>query len=104
MKNIFCCIGFENLIKNAGQRGLAALVWHPRQGLGFLLQSRGISFLDEESLIRGDQDIIINISSETGLSYCPFCGTCLKDLADASPKEFITLALEHKMLHNLNFL
>jgi hypothetical protein len=48
--NEACCPGFQNLLNNAGQRGMVALVRQGFAGIDFLFQSRGIAFDDEQKL------------------------------------------------------
>lgn len=96
MRKVFCCPGFEHRIANAGQRGLAILVRNTSEGLIFLLQSRGIAFEDEGKMKPVPTDIYFNISTTTGMRYCPACGTFLKRLIEASPEQFEKLAKEHE--------
>jgi hypothetical protein len=67
----------------------------------FLLQSRGIALEDVSKVhpMPGAPDIKINVSSEVGLQYCPWCGTRLQELVEASPDAFDDLAEKHKMFY-----
>jgi hypothetical protein len=98
MNNPFCCEGFENFIASAGEPGIAVLVRKTPERIRFLLQSRGIPFEDESKIRpRHDApDIKINVSSESGLQYCPICGHNLEKLVKASPTVFEQLAEKHK--------
>lgn len=99
-KKGFCCSGFERSIAAAGGRGLAVLVHKGPDGIGFVFQSRGVAF-EDESKIRSNPsspDIKINVSWESGLHYCPYCGRRLGTLVKASPQVFYQLAEKHKQL------
>ena len=101
MNKMFCCPGFQNSIQAAGQRGLAILVHKTSSGGMFLFQSRGIA-LEDVGKIRPNPsapDMKINVSSETGLQYCPWCGRRLQELIEASPEAFEELAREHKSFY-----
>jgi hypothetical protein len=100
---MFCCDGLKNLIGNAGQRGMSALVYERSGGFRFNLQARAVS--KEAGLqysqtpaslpIEGNISLAINI----GLNYCPFCGRELKMLVTSSTrKRFEALANEHKRI------
>lgn len=95
---MFCCPGFENSVRNAGQRGIAALAKRTCDGIVFVLQSRGIAFGDESQIgpMPGFPDIMINVSCTTGLRFCPWCGRRLQDLVEASPRVFEKLVQKHK--------
>jgi len=98
LNKAFCCPGFQNSLEAAGQRGIAILTKDSSIGLMFLLQSRGIAF-DDISKMRpqpGAPDIKINISCETGLKYCPWCGRDLQQLANVSPEIFQNIARKHQ--------
>lgn len=64
----------------------------------FVLQSRGIAHADERKIKPIPIDIDINVSSEVGLRYCPFCGCQLDPLLQRSPQAFEKLADEHEAL------
>jgi hypothetical protein len=96
-----CCYGFQNLIDNAGKRGIAALVRPTHKGIEFLLQSRGIAFDDESKLKPSSNDLIVNVEFTIGLRYCPFCGQSLEELVKESPEKFAKLADDHKGFYKL---
>jgi len=98
--NTFCCQGFQNLISNAGKRGLAAIVVRrPLARLDFLLQGRGVAYEDEASLGPNHPlPVRLTISANLGLQYCPFCGYRLQKLIEKSPEPFEALAKEHQKL------
>jgi hypothetical protein len=86
---MYCCLGFENLIGKAGQRGAAAIVvWRGVKKLSFLLQSRGVAYEDEALMVPMPVPITVTKSSTIGLQYCPFCGRRLKELLNAAPAEY----------------
>jgi hypothetical protein len=98
--NIFCCAAFQNHVGAAGNRGIAVLMRKTPEGIGFLLQSRGVAFKDVVSLVAmpNGPDIKINIASDAGLQYCPWCGRRLADLVKGAPEPFEVLAKGHKPL------
>jgi hypothetical protein len=89
---ITCCSGLQNLLSNAGQRGIAVLVRRTSDGISLMLQSRGIAFNDEPKLRPVPMDLDINVSCSVGLRFCPFCGRNLEELVKASPRPFEKLA------------
>lgn len=94
----FCCKGLQQLIANAGQRGLSVLVWKSPEKTTFLFQSRGIDIKDETKLKLGPLDLILNVSNETALNFCPFCGRALAELLEKSGDFFSGLAKQHSAL------
>jgi hypothetical protein len=98
--HIFCCPGLRNLVALAGERGVSAVLINTLDGTRFRLQSRGIADQDIDKIrpMPGSPDIKINLASETGLQYCPFCGRRLQELIDAAPQAFYQLAQEHRHL------
>jgi hypothetical protein len=100
---MYCCDGLRNMIASAGQSGLAILVRERSSGkIGFVLQSRGVSFDDEPRLkgVAGFINVNMNISADRGIRFCPFCGRKLEDLAKESPEYYIGLAIQHKRILN----
>jgi hypothetical protein len=95
-KKDFCCANFQRSIEDVGQRGIAVLVHRSSIGIGFLLQSRGINFEDEKKIKPISIDIKINVSSEIGIQFCPFCGCHLRDLINKNPTLFDDLAKKHR--------
>lgn len=100
----FCCAGFQHLVAAAGERGIACLVIDDGERIAFTLQSRGVAFDDEDNLraFPDAPDIKINISSESGLRFCPFCGRRLQDLIDVHPEEFRDIAEQHKKMRTVD--
>lgn len=93
----YCCTGLRNLLACAGERGIAAVAWldsscEPR----LLLQSRGVSFDDQTKLRPVDIDVMVNLSAEIGMRYCPFCGALLEQLIHDYREHFQRLAMEHE--------
>ena len=98
---MFCCQGFENLVKNAGQRGMSILIYQRADEFIFNLQARSISKDRENALSRspipqnaeGDTTISVNI----GMNYCPFCGTDVQTLVNPATRSYFeSLAEEHR--------
>jgi hypothetical protein len=92
---MFCCGALESYVSAAGERGIAVLVEQTGTGLMFVLQSRGVAYKDEAKLGPLGVDLQINIASSTGMSFCPWCGVTLADLATASPEAFAEIARQH---------
>lgn len=95
---MYCCAGLENLVGNAGERGIAVLVRVTKDGIRFVLQSRGVAHEDEGKLQPMPLDINVNISCNVGLRYCPFCGRRLAELVESDPKSFNELLDDHAVL------
>jgi hypothetical protein len=95
-----CCGGFRDLLADAGQRGLAAIVVKYGSETGFKLQSRAVAFDDKERFIAwpGGPDVVLNLSSSTGLGFCPFCGEKLAKVVARSPDHYEALAAAHRQL------
>ena len=93
---VFCCLGFQYLVENAAERGLSAIVVRYVDTLAFNLQSRGVADRDVAALKYPTVDI--NIATNTGLEYCPFCGTKLELLILRNHKIFEALAEKHRTL------
>jgi len=61
------------------------------------LQARGIAYA-KEHLVADDpnpRDRIWRVSTSTGLTFCPFCGTEVSRLVRAAPRHFKELAAIH---------
>ena len=94
---MYCCTGFANLVSCAGERGLAILACEISPGqVAFFFQSRGLAFGDEKKWKPVPVELKINVSSEVGLRYCPFCSRKLEELVQESPDSFKELAERHK--------
>lgn len=92
----FCCEGFQFLTDNYADTGLSALVVEAESGLEFNLQSRGVSFLEQDRIPH--IDVKVNLSSRVGLKYCPFCGAFLKDFLDKNIDFYSSLAKRHSSI------
>ncbi|TWT61735.1 hypothetical protein Pan54_24720 [Rubinisphaera italica] len=93
----YCCTGFRNMLACAGERGNAVVVWVDSGGeLRFLHQSRGVAFEDESKLKPAEMDVVINISAEVGMRYCPTCGRLLEKLVVEHRDFYSNLAKEHE--------
>ena len=100
---MFCCPAFENLIGNAGERGLAVLVSQHSEGMKFALQMRAVAFTDEATLPKEPLPTMptnISLSGSMRIRYCPSCGRRLEELAAAESKVFEQLAAQHKPFQN----
>jgi hypothetical protein len=96
---MFCCQTFENTVASAGERGLAILVERTPDGIGFNLQSRGVAYEDIGKLRPvPEQDVIINVSRDVMIRYCPWCGRRLQELVQLAPELFAELARTHEPL------
>jgi hypothetical protein len=95
-KGIFCCFGFRHLVDNAGERGLSVIVVARSDGLGFSLQSRGVSAVDISAI--GVAPVDLNVASEYGIQFCPFCGFELDLLARRNLEEVRSLEEKHRRL------
>jgi hypothetical protein len=94
----FCCLGFKELTDRAGQRGPSVIVLQARSQnrLKFRLQSRGIAYKDEADFKKLSIPIEVNIRMTDAIAYCPYCGSHLQELLEASPAEYAELATKHK--------
>jgi hypothetical protein len=59
-----------------------------------MLQSRSIDAVDELKLVPIPFDI--NLTFNTGMRFCPFCGTAVKDIVPKNPEVFAELARAHE--------
>jgi len=92
---MFCCNGLAHRIENAGERGLSILVRNTDEGIRFVLQSRGVSFPDQDKV--GVMTVDLNVSTDFGLRFCPFCGQKLEELAQTDMAMFDGLAKAHRV-------
>ena len=98
---MFCCDGLRNMVSCAGERGHAVVVRLNNNDIHFYLQSRGISFDDLPKMKPINIDVIINVSAEIGLRFCPFCGHRLSDMARKDRDLFVSLAHLHEKYFEL---
>ena len=77
----WCCGGFPGSYEQAGQRGLSVLIDKDDQmGGRFLIQARAVDRSDQEQLqgVLGGVSLHVSLVSETGMLFCPWCGTNLR--------------------------
>lgn len=94
-----CCSGFQNLIDQAGSSGLSVIVVLRGENIKFRIQSRGCKWNDVKQLhflSEFVRDGKVNIVEQTGLLYCPFCGTKLEKLVTKNRDILEKLAIEHE--------
>lgn len=100
---MFCCHAFENLVRNAGDRGLAVLVCQTEAGLRFAIQARAVAFADEANLGKQPSSTLpahVTLSESMRVRYCPSCGKRLDELTAIEPTFFEQLADQHKPFQN----
>jgi len=98
---MFCCAGLKNLISNAGERGISALVRKDPEGFRFALQARAVTKEVESQLSQTRTPLPIegpmSLATSIALNYCPFCGTNLQSLVRWwTKKRLKALAEEHQ--------
>lgn len=72
----WCCQSFESAYRQAGQRGFAILIGKdPVIGPYFIWQHRVLD-RGREAEVEGPVDL--NVISDTGLLFCPWCGKNLQ--------------------------
>ena len=86
-----CCESFAAHVAEAGHRGLSIIPAKGAERHYFVLQSRGCDYADIQQL----RDLprspmndvshapLINLISEIGISFCPWCGSNLRRVIDA---------------------
>jgi len=73
----WCCAEFKDCVAKAGKRGIAIIVDAAEENnLGFLIQYRGTDFGNS---IVVQTNHIVSLAQETGIIYCPWCGTNLRE-------------------------
>jgi len=100
---MFCCHAFENLISNAGERGLAVLVCKTDAGFKFAVQARAVSFADESNVAKPScvtMPTHVTLSESMRIRYCPSCGRKLAELVGIDPSQFEVLATTHRPFQN----
>ena len=98
-----CCEPANICLANAGGRGMSFLLKRYAFGIGLILQQRTVAFKDisvfSEAIKVIPQNVLVNVSFQQGLSYCPFCGTKFeKTIACGDVKELDALADDHAQL------
>lgn len=81
-----CCDLFLTMITDAGKAGLSAIVRQVGDTPKVFLQHRICDFGKEASLVVPKPQTAdcrkMTIVSQSGISYCPFCGESLEELLD----------------------
>jgi hypothetical protein len=74
----WCCIGFENMVGQAGTRGVAVLIDGSRGSVppDFFIQFRA---LDTSVPPPFSSDVPISVVMEIGIQFCPWCGALLRE-------------------------
>jgi hypothetical protein len=93
---MLCCDRLDSAIANAGHRGIAVVVRRVPEFFIYYLQSRAVTFGEEEPLVQQRMEQRINLVYTMGVGFCPWCGTRLDDLAEALPGVFDNLANQHE--------
>lgn len=89
-KESFCCEAFKDRIHNAGRKGFAIIpVKNPfkENEYAYFLQSRNVDENDEESR---------HTTIDTGLLYCPWCGTELTEVTKMNRGTIAEIAEKNK--------
>jgi hypothetical protein len=92
---MLCCDRLESTIANAGQRGIAVVVRRVPAFFIYYLQSRAVTFGEEEKFVQERSEQRVNLVYTMGIGFCPWCGRRLDDLAEAAPEVFAELARRH---------
>jgi hypothetical protein len=95
MKEAFCCESFKERINSAGQKGFSIIpVENPyiKDDYAYFLQTRNVDETDNES-----RHIII----ETGILYCPWCGSKLTEVTKKNKDAIAEIAEKNKHLIKL---
>ena len=93
MNKTFCCVLLKESIDNAGHRGFAVIpVKNPFKGeeYAYFLQSRNADKDDAES-----RHLTV---IDTGILYCPWCGTKLAEVTRMYKEEIAEIAAKNKGL------
>ena len=94
----FCCWRLRNAVRDAGRRGAGILVERLEDELHLVLQSRGVDVADQTKLVALPIPAIVNIATDVGIRYCPWCGRELADLIAHAPQVHAELARQHETL------
>ncbi len=57
-----------------------------------------LHLLNQFCKTKPELDLWINVSAETGLKYCPWCGTLLQDIIESKEAFFKAIAEKHWQL------
>ena len=82
----WCCIGFENMLRQAGKRGVAVIVDATRRSgrPEFFLQMRAV---DAGAVAQFPDDIPVSLVTEVGIQFCPWCGVSLAEFYAVSAEQ-----------------
>jgi hypothetical protein len=82
----WCCIGFENMLGQAGRRGPAILVDASREHEPprFFVQFRAVA---QGTNAHFPDDVPISLVTEIGIKFCPWCGMSLAQFYAASARQ-----------------
>lgn len=98
---MLCCPLMDDLVENAGRRGLAVLVLRANGGFAFALQGRGVSHEEERRIPAGlgaPGLEFLRIRESVRIRHCPGCGTGLADLVESCGGTLESLAAAHENL------
>jgi len=90
--NDFCCTALKDRIENAGSKGFAIIpVKNPFKAdeYAYFLQSRNVDESDDTS-----RHTII----DTGILYCPWCGTKLTEVTRMNKEAIAAIAEKNRNL------
>ena len=99
----YCCEVFQDLVANAGNPGVSAIARILGSQGGFFLQSRVCGFSDETQYVSAVVSAAENapfpdpvrLTTLQGITYCPFCGSSLREVIEVSRRDFEALAEAH---------
>ncbi len=96
---MYCCTFLENMIRSAGEQGLAILVCKTDEGLMFAIQMRSVAVKDIQSIAKQSSTmppVCMTVSGSVMIRYCPSCGKLLSDLIPTDPEAFKSLGDQHE--------
>jgi hypothetical protein len=93
-----CCDALTEMLENAGKRGLSVVPLHWDDIFYFCIQARACNYEDEKDLIkiRTENSLKINMSFQTGIKYCPFCGMKLANWIEENKQNFLNNTGKYK--------
>ena len=88
----------KSLIQDMGKRGLSCVLKSEMRMEFFCLQSRGCDKENAELLMQEMRGKLpkINLVSQIGIKFCPFCGLRLEDWLFANRKEALLIIEDSK--------
>lgn len=97
-----CCDALNWLISYAGKAGLSVVVRKLGDAPAFAIQARACHADQEGRFAHLPKGVELpqplRIAVQTGIKYCPFCGTRLADLLDDRSVEVSRLIEAHRQL------